>query len=374
MTAIAISSGHGLHIRGARGNPVPPQLDEVDQARLVVADVAGYLRQMGVTVYGPFNDDISTTQSENLDRIVGWHNSQPAHDLDVSVHFNAYDGSAHGTEVLYVTQEDLAARVSAAMAQTAGFTNRGAKYRGDLAFLNGTHEPAVLLETCFCDNTGDSDLYRQHFDALCRTIAESLSGKTIGEQPPVGELPPYPPIYPVLRSSGTVSWFGGPEDEGVSADEGLAFIYHYSDAPYLFLPYQPEGTTGLARRLDSAEVNYIAMRWDYDVYPKEMLAFGRFLALVRAPSTGREYLAWPADWGPNEATGRVADISQGLMTTLGIETDDMVEVTFPSQARPSLPRPPQGDTPVVQVHVAANTPVTVRVSTGANVSQDGAST
>jgi hypothetical protein len=280
--------------------------------------------------------------------------------------------------VLYVTQEDLAARVSAAMAQTAGFTNRGAKYRGDLAFLNGTHEPAVLLETCFCDNTGDSDLYRQHLDALCRTIAESLSGQELADgHPPDGEVPErptHPPgVYPVLRESGTVSWFGGPEDEGVSPSEGLAFIYNYEEAPYLFLPYQPQGTTGLARRLDP-QVNYIAMRWDYDVYPKEMLAFGRFLALVRAPSTGREYLAWPADWGPNEATGRIADISQGLMTTLGIETDDMVEVTFPSQARPSLPRPPQGDTPVVQVHVAADTPVTVRISTGANVSQDGAGT
>jgi hypothetical protein len=40
-------------------------------------------------------------------------------------------------------------------------------------------------------------------------------------------------------------------------------------------------------------------------------------------------LAYPADWGPHENTGRVADISPGLMQYLGIETDDEVEVIFP---------------------------------------------
>ena len=29
---VAISSGHGLKVRGARGSPVPPQVDEVDEA------------------------------------------------------------------------------------------------------------------------------------------------------------------------------------------------------------------------------------------------------------------------------------------------------------------------------------------------------
>ena len=32
------------------------------------------------------------------------------------------------------------------------------------------------------------------------------------------------------------------------------------DAPYLFLPYQPEGTSGLARRLNPF-IHYIACRW-----------------------------------------------------------------------------------------------------------------
>jgi N-acetylmuramoyl-L-alanine amidase len=127
---------------------------------------------------------------------------------------------------------------------------------------------------------------------------------------------------------GKVSWFGGPEDHGVAPDEGLAFIYSVEDAPYLFLPQQPPGTTGLARRLDP-EVHFIACRWDYSQTPKKMLP--GMMVEVYAPRTGRAFKAWPADWGPHESTGRVADISSGLMQSLGIITDDIVEVTFLAQ-------------------------------------------
>jgi len=129
-----------------------------------------------------------------------------------------------------------------------------------------------------------------------------------------------------MELRGKVSWFGGPEDGGVAPDEGLAFIYSVDDAPHLFLPSQPPGTTGLARRLDP-EVFYIATRWDYNQYPKPSLL--KHMALVKSPKTGLSFAAFPADWGPNEATGRVADISFGLMEALGIQTDDEIEVTYP---------------------------------------------
>ena len=131
---------------------------------------------------------------------------------------------------------------------------------------------------------------------------------------------------PLLSLEGAVSWFGGPEDDGVSSDEGLAFIYEYEDAPHLFLDEQPPGTSGLARRLDP-DVFYIACRWDYDVTPKEMLRDQNNLALVIVP--GKRILAWPADWGPHSDTDRIADLSPGLMDALGIETDDEVEVIYP---------------------------------------------
>lgn len=189
MTAIAISSGHGKYIRGASGSPVPPQLDEVDEARRVVDRVFELLQDKIKIV--KFHDNTSHDQNTNLNTIVNWHNNQ-VRDKDVSVHFNAYDHTAHGTEVLYVSQEDWADEVCDAIVAAGHFTNRGPKYNGGLFFLNSTDEPAILLEVCFCDNTGDSNLYNQNFEAICKAIAEKVGGVSLGEAPPV-EPPSHPP-------------------------------------------------------------------------------------------------------------------------------------------------------------------------------------
>jgi len=129
-----------------------------------------------------------------------------------------------------------------------------------------------------------------------------------------------------MNLKGKVSWFGGPQDTGVKPDEGLAFIYDVEDAPHLFLSYQPEGTTGLARRLNPDEF-YVACRWDYEKYPKPTLL--EEMALIRAPKTGKSLKLYPADWGPHQDTDRVADISPGAMEFLGLTTDDEIEVIFP---------------------------------------------
>jgi N-acetylmuramoyl-L-alanine amidase len=138
----------------------------------------------------------------------------------------------------------------------------------------------------------------------------------------------------MLEVRGKCSWFGGPNDTGVAPDEGLAFIAEVSQAPQLFLSYQPEGTTGLARRLNP-HAHYIACRWDYDETPAFMLL--EEMALVTATKTGKSLKCYPADWGPNENTGRVADLSPGALETLGIQTDDEVSVSFPYTSRVPVP-------------------------------------
>jgi hypothetical protein len=37
----------------------------------------------------------------------------------------------------------------------------------------------------------------------------------------------------------------------------------------------------------------------------------------------------PCDWGPNERTGRIADLSPGVLKILKLVTDDEVEVRIP---------------------------------------------
>jgi len=310
---IAISSGHGEKVRGASG-----YIDEVEEARRVVERVADDLHEAGVLV-NVFHDNTSTTQDQNLHTIVDWHNSQDR-DYDISVHFNAYQTTDKpmGTECCYLTQEDLAARVAGAISTSGDLINRGPKVRSDLYFLNSTDMPAILIETCFVDSKADVNAYQVNFGMICGAIAGVFTGESEAAFPG--------PQEKLFRTVGKCSWFGGPQDEGVDADEGLAFIYEYDQAPHLFLKEQPPNTSGLARRLDPA-VPYVACRWDYSKTPKEMLADKDNFALVRAGKW--RIFAWPADWGPHETTDRVADLSPGLLETLGLDTDDEVEVIYP---------------------------------------------
>ena len=86
---IVISSGHGKYISGAVG-PSPWGIHEHTEAVKVVNEVAAVLRSMDVDVV-TYEDTVSKSQDENLDRICDYHNAQGNHDLDVSIHFNSTD-------------------------------------------------------------------------------------------------------------------------------------------------------------------------------------------------------------------------------------------------------------------------------------------
>ena len=258
---ICISSGHGLFVRGASGI-----LDEVDEARLVTETLASALYAAGHAVK-TYHDDVSHSQNENLERITDWHNAQEPHHLDISVHFNAFEqvSGPMGCEVLYYTQKELARKLSAAIA-AAGFIDRGPKQRSDLYVLSNTIAPCVLLEVCFVDSQADCDIYGERFDDIINNIAAVFGSDTL--EP---ELPPEPPEAAYLfHVKGRCSHFGGPDDLGVSSSEGLAFHFEINEAnQHLFLPLQPAGTTGLARRLNARAVHYVACRWNYDVTSKD---------------------------------------------------------------------------------------------------------
>lgn len=123
---------------------------------------------------------------------------------------------------------------------------------------------------------------------------------------------------------GTMSIFGGPDDRGVEADEGLSYVHsddlssaHFRD---LFLARQPFHTTGLARRLNPATF-YCAMRFPRTHAWKALVRDSR----VRVTnSTGKSIICTPADWGPAGWTRRVIDLSPGAAASLGLHTGDIV--------------------------------------------------
>jgi len=198
MRSVAISSGHGTKVPGAVG-----YINEVTEATRVVDRVYELLQGAGVKS-AKFHDTTSTTQNQNLNAIVNWHNAQQR-DLDVSVHFNCYQTTTKpmGEEVLYVTQQSLANDLAASMASASGLINRGGKKRTDLFFLNNTTKPAILIEVCFVDSKADVDIYDAKFEEICKTITEKIGQVSVSPEP---EPEPEPPVETVLQKGST-----GPE-------------------------------------------------------------------------------------------------------------------------------------------------------------------
>jgi len=240
---IAISSGHGLFVSGARGI-----IDEVIEARKVTDRVAAILRDNGVTVF-PFHENNARTVSDNIGAIVRHHNSQ-TRDLDVSIHFNCtatgiIEERAIGVEVLHHTSNQttrvLAGRVARAISDASGLLLRhqqssGAVARNNLSFLNNTRAPAILIEVCFVVSRTDVRLYQAYFEEICRAIASSISGQSI--------IPPVPPVItPPPQTQQPSSWAreawawgvehgltDGTNPQGVPTREQMVTLLHRYDS------------------------------------------------------------------------------------------------------------------------------------------------
>ena len=172
MARYSLHGGHNSIVQGANfGNRKEHVLD-----RQVKDAVAAKLRSLGHTVYDD-TDEVGTTQSQNLNNIIRNSNSH-AVDLVISFHLNASDGNGQGVEVLYYDQKDLAAKISAQLAKDIGWRDRGAKQRTDLAVLNGTKAPAILIELGFIDN--ESDMAKWNVDKIANSVVFALTGQTGG--------------------------------------------------------------------------------------------------------------------------------------------------------------------------------------------------
>ncbi|PEA12557.1 N-acetylmuramoyl-L-alanine amidase [Bacillus thuringiensis] len=172
MARYSLHGGHNSIVQGANfGNRREHVLD-----RQVKDAVAAKLRALGHTVYDD-TDEVGTTQSQNLNNIIRKSNSH-AVGLVISFHLNASNGNGQGVEVLYYDQKDLAAKISAQLAKDIGWRDRGAKQRTDLAVLNGTKAPAILIELGFIDN--ESDMAKWNVDKIANSIVFALTGQTGG--------------------------------------------------------------------------------------------------------------------------------------------------------------------------------------------------
>jgi N-acetylmuramoyl-L-alanine amidase len=104
----------------------------------------------------------------------------------ISIHFNAFNSQANGTEVFAVSEKSrqIAKPVLDEIVKL-GFFNRGVKNGSHLFVLRNTNMPGILVEGCFLDSQKDMSLYNP--EAIANAIVKGLTGKLPTE--PVDSIP-----------------------------------------------------------------------------------------------------------------------------------------------------------------------------------------
>lgn len=167
---IWIDAGHGGKDSGAFVDGVA----EKDVVLSICLLLQERLEGAGLTVEMTRRTDVYDTVMARAAMANDWKA-----DLFVSVHANAATSTqANGTEVLAYRADGpsatLAADIAAAIAEQLSLKNRGVKVRQDLAVLNSTKMPAVLVETAFLSNDKERKSLVEQPKAYAEAIATGI--------------------------------------------------------------------------------------------------------------------------------------------------------------------------------------------------------
>jgi len=139
-------------------------------------------------------------------------------DIFVSIHFNAFNGFANGTEIFAISDKSrtIAKSVLDEIIKM-GFFNRGVKNGSHLYVLKNTNMPGILVECCFLDSEKDMKLFDS--EAMANAIVKGLTGKL-----PTAPVIPVPdeslnPDVSLLRLQKVLNRLRITDSKGNSLDE-----------------------------------------------------------------------------------------------------------------------------------------------------------
>lgn len=164
---VFINPGHDIDLDSGAVNPVHGTR-ECDVARDAGKMLARYLQTAGC--------EVRTLQSDDLGLVCETSNEWGA-DIFVSLHCNAFNTVARGTETLYKSYngQQLAELIQDQIINSINTVDRGIKKRDDLWVLNGTDAVAVLVEMAFIDNDEDLEILNNDLDTIVRAIARGIT-------------------------------------------------------------------------------------------------------------------------------------------------------------------------------------------------------
>ena len=152
----------------------------------VVLDISNlvekYLTRAGYEVMSLQSDNLNG-ESPAFKNVCATANDWSA-DAFVSIHCNAFNTEARGTETLCYSVDGEGGRLaktihnqlmSTLKTLDSAIPDRGIKERKELTVLRRTDMPAVLVEVAFIDNEADAKLLINKKDDIARAIARSVS-------------------------------------------------------------------------------------------------------------------------------------------------------------------------------------------------------
>lgn len=153
---IGLRGGHSKKAQGAVGI-----VNEYEQMQKFYNHVSKLLTEYGHTVVD-CNSNGATSSEELKEGVLKANNADV--DLFISLHMNAYDGKAHGTECIVYSESSkshsYAKRICENFA-SLGFKNRGVKINS-LYEMKNIKAPNIIFEICFCDSKTDIDIYNKY--------------------------------------------------------------------------------------------------------------------------------------------------------------------------------------------------------------------
>ena len=164
---IFINPGHDINLDSGAVNLVHGTR-ECDVARDAGKLLMQYLETAGC--------EVKALQDDNLGLVCETSNEWGA-DIFVSLHCNAFNTQARGTETLYKSfnGQRLANDIQSQIIRSVNTVDRGVKKRDDLWVLNGTNAVAVLVEMAFIDNEQDHAILSNDLDTIVRAIARGIT-------------------------------------------------------------------------------------------------------------------------------------------------------------------------------------------------------
>ncbi len=175
MYKVFVNPGHcpGIDSGAVNGHY---NITEADIVYNIGTMVTNYLDKAGC--------EVSLLQSDNLywdgqgECVVDSANRWPA-DILISLHCNAFNGAAQGTECCIFgaggESERLAWCIQRQIVDSLHTVDRGIKERPGLIVLKRTDMPAVLVEMAFVDNDSDAELLMHKKDEFARAIARGVT-------------------------------------------------------------------------------------------------------------------------------------------------------------------------------------------------------